>query len=101
MAIKAKKLAYPNDELRGVKLTNDNADQIKSWLGVAGVESELTHKTLKGGGLAYRVRVKTSKGWRVAELGDVIARTKVSKAKKAPTIVCLVIKADLFSGFEK
>lgn len=75
VAVKTKKLNLPqyNAVSRAVRVTFKNTEKLAEWIRERGGQAEAVPETdprnfLKG----RRVRVKTTKGWRVARIGDVI-----------------------------
>lgn len=79
MAINTRKLKRLSDGeiFRGVKVTAKNYVKAKDWVGV-GAEALQTFQERKGGFIKQRVKVKTPKGPRVAQIGDYIVKAGVN-----------------------
>jgi len=90
MAIKTRKLENGD---RGVKVTVKNFLELANWINERGGAADAIYYVDGNGDQSrHRVKVRTKKGWRVANVGDVII---VGEGQYR------VQKANEFQGFKK
>lgn len=100
-ALHTTKIAIRNDEVRAIRVTDRNAENVAAWLGERG-EFASNRKLYQTEVTNRRVRVKTPDGWRVAKVGDfVVVGTKLNLKTNKLEKKFFVGKDDVFeAGFE-
>lgn len=95
---KTKPILLPEGAARYVKVTKNNVGKLADWSG--GKATYITKKVDGGFVIADRLKLRTRKGNRVANIGDIITRRVFPHPKTGMrTVEFTVIKAEDFAKF--